>query len=216
MSNPIITDNASEPTITLPLKRHYLKDNLYLLLIIFLLQLILLAGLGCFAFYEILTIPKPVYFQVNKENQIIEPIPLAKPNLTPAEILTWSVESMQTAFSFNYHNIKTHLNKISPFFDNRGVEKFFEILASDPNIGLVRQEKLVVSAKALEAPKLLQDGVIDNRYVWKISLPLEIRYENAHILRKRQGIIELYIWRMPNIEAAKGIKITNLMVTFKN
>lgn len=197
------------------LKTAYVQDKLYTLIIVLLLQLGLLTGLGGFIFYQLNTVPKPIIFQATERKQVIRPLPLDDPAMSSAAVLNWVVEAIRVSYSFNYRSINNHIDKISPYFDNRGLTKFFEIVVSEPNMRLVKADKLIVSMHIKEAPKIVREGKINGRYAWRIALPIELRYENSIILKRQELDIDLYVWRVPETEAPIGIKITNFNIKVK-
>jgi len=204
---------AKECEITL--KNHYVRDHILLLTIILVLQICLSVSLGGFIVYHSLSIPQPIIFQATANKQIIAAAPLDAPSMNSAAILNWAVEAVRVMYSFNYHSIEMHPARISPYFDKRGLDRFFTIMDEDPNLKLVKSDKLIVSIKAIEAPKIITEGKIDGRYAWRISLPMAIRYESALIARHQEIKIDLYVWRVPETEAPIGVKITNLNLEVK-
>ena len=76
-------------------------------------------------------------------------------------------------------------------------------------------DKLIVSVRAREAPKIIKEGIIEGRYAWRVLLPLATRYENAGVLRREDVDVDLYIWRVEETTAPIGIKITNFLVQVK-
>lgn len=199
-------------TIDVGLQKNYKADYATTIVILILMQIALLAALIFFTFYQVESAPRPVYFPAAANKQVIKPVPLDEPALNSAAILNWATEAVRVSFSFNYRSIQVHLAKVMPYFDQRGLDKFFSVIKADPNCSLVVADKLIVSIAVREAPKIVKEGKIENRYVWRVLLPMSIRYENATILRRADINIDMYIWRVPETESPIGIKITNLRV----
>ena len=208
-----MADNSEMMAVTL--KRDYVRDNVFILIIILLVQLGLIVALGGSILYQIQAKPKPIFFQATAQQQIIAPMPLEQPALSSAAILNWSLEAVRTTYTFNYHNIQNHFNKIAPYFDKRGLAKFLEVIASDPNMMQVKPDALIVSVQAREAPKIIKEGKVEGRYAWRIILPISIRYENSSIIRRQDIDVDLYIWRVSETEAPIGVKITNFNIEIK-
>ncbi len=206
----------STDTIDITFKKNYVKDHLSILIIIVLLQIGLITGLGGFIFYQLQSSPKPIFFTVTEHKQVIAPVPLGEPDMNAAAILNWAVEAVRVSYSFNYHSIQNHFAKIYCYFDKRGLDWFFKTIANDFNMQQVASDKLIVSAQAREAPKIIKEGKIEGRYAWRIILPMAMRYENATIVRRQDVDIDIYIWRVPETEAPIGIQITNLSVEVKH
>lgn len=206
---------AIAKTRAVTLNRDYVWDHILLLTLILVLQICLSVSLGWFVIYHSLSRPQPIIFQATANKQIIAAVSLDAPGMDSAAILNWAVEAVRVMYSFNYHSIDRHSAKISPYFDKRGLDRFFTIMNEDPNLNLVKSDKLIVSIKAMEAPKIITEGKIDGRYAWRISLPMAIRYESASIARHQEIKVDLYVWRVPETEAPIGVKITNLNLEVK-
>ena len=201
--------------ISITVKKDYVKDHIYWASIVLFIQIGLITALGFFIFYQIQSFPKPIFFPANEREQIIESTSLEQPGMSDAAVLNWVVEAIRVSYSFNYRSINNHINKIYTYFDKRGMSKFFQVISADTNMKQVKPDQLIVSIKAKEAPKIIKEGKIDDRHVWLVNFPVEIRYENVAILRRQTIDIDLYVWRVPDTESPFGIKITNFKVTVK-
>lgn len=211
----IAKNQHNDETMIVNLRTNYVQDKMFNLTIVLLLQLGLIACLVLFILLQIASVPKAMFFQATERQQIIRPVSLDAPGMTSAEVLNWSVEAMRITFSFNYRSINYHIPKISPYFDERGMTKFFEMITSDQRMKQVKPDKLIVSMQIKEAPKIVKEGKIDDRYAWRVTMPIEARFENATILRRQELDIDLYIWRVPETASPIGIKITNFNMVVK-
>ena len=193
-------------------RQNYEKDYKSFLVTIVCLQIIFILLAVGFIYYQFKLIPEPVFFLANKYEQITESTPLEQPSMSNAEVINWITEAMRKTFSFNYKNIETRLLEAKPYFDERGFNKFLEILKKDLNIENVIEKKLIVSGRALEPPRIVREGIVNGRYTWQVILPFIIRYENEinnNILKPQFNI---YVWRELEYTVPVGISITNFEV----
>jgi hypothetical protein len=203
----------SDDKVDVTFKKDYVLDHIVILIFVLFLQIGLIIALGMFISYQAQSfVPKPIFFKTTANRQIIEPKPLDEAVVSAAAVLNLAVEAMRVSYSFNYHSMQNHLTKISRYFDKRGLDQFFEIMANDPNMKQVQVDKLIVSIQAVEAPRITKEGIIEGRYTWLIVFPVSISYKNSTVYRKQDIKISLYIWRAPETEAPIGLQITSINI----
>lgn len=196
-------------------KNNFSKDSLIWLRIIILMQLLFLSGQITFIVINYLNEPKPIYFPLNNNDQLINSAPLSTPGLTDAELLNWVTASMIVSFSFNYVNYDKIADKIGQYFDSAGVASYLKMIAEHPNIQQVVSKKLILSGRPTGAPRIAQDGVVDGRYAWQILLPFVLKFDNQKTNFSSELTLEILVIRAPVQQAPLGVKIVGIQ-DFKN
>lgn len=196
-------------------RNNFSKDALIWLRIIILIQLLFLSGQIAFIIINYLNKPSPIYFALNNNDQLINSAPLSTPGLTDAELLNWVTGSMIVSFSFNYVNYDKIADKIGQYFDSAGVASYLKMIAEHPNIQQVVSKKLILSGRPTAAPRIAQDGVVDNRYAWQILLPFVLKFDNQKTSFSSELTLEILILRVPVQQSSMGVKIVGIQ-DFKN
>lgn len=213
-ANQATADDST--AVIVELRQQYVKDHLPLLALVVLAQLVLIGILGFFIFIQLVSLPEPVYFNLNQDGQIIEPAPLDKPDLTNAAMLNLVNEAVNLAFTFNYSNVKNHVNLLRPYLDDRGIKTYLQAMQDDSIMRQVIPKQLIVSAKATKAPQIIREGVFKGRYTWRVQMPLMVYYENSEAIQRQELNIDIIVWRVPEIVSPNGIKITSFRSTVRN
>jgi intracellular multiplication protein IcmL len=187
------------------------EGNVKLRLVI-MLQIAVVVTLCVFIYADWAKKPEPVYFNANEYNQIIKPVPLNSANLNHAAVLNWFTEAISTSFAFNYFNQEQKFAHLKRYYTESGLKKFRDAVANDPNLSGVEVEKLIVSMQVLEAPEVLQDGVVNGVYTWNIRLPIVIILQNQ-IKRQSMSVkIETIVVRVPEVVAPFGLLIDDFAI----
>lgn len=102
-------------------------------------------------------------------------IPPEVKKIDPSLVLTWSEKATTQAFDFNSESIDTQMQQLKNCFTEQGWGSFNNALQKSGNVDAIKTQKLTVSS--------LIDGksqVIEaNEVQWKISLPLQVVYQNS-------------------------------------
>lgn len=155
--------------------------------------------------------PAPKYFATSINGRITPLVALNMPNQSDSAILQWSNQAAIAAFSYNFVNYRTELVAASGFFTADGWEQFINALGSSNNLDAVKAKKLVVSAVATSAPVILQKGVLNNRYSWRIQMPLLVTYQSASEFSQQKLNVTMLVTRVDTLNSPRGIGIAQFI-----
>jgi hypothetical protein len=120
------------PTSTpleLVVKRNAFYDDAYhRLMQIFLLLIVLNAGLIGFGIVESKLLPYPTYFFTSPTGVPMKIIPPDRPNMSDPALLQWAVEAATNAYTFNFVNYRQSLQESSAYFTKKGYTAFLSAL----------------------------------------------------------------------------------------
>jgi len=148
-----------------------------------------------------------VYFQATEAQQLIQDVPLNQSNMSNNVLFNWVAESMMTAHTFNFINYETILENSREYFTRDGFESFLTALNDNKVIEDVRTNKYVLRGVPPNAPQITKEGLLANFYLWKIKIPMVLRYRNVDTDRSIDAEITLLIVRVPTTDAPFGIRI---------
>lgn len=200
-----------------PLETVVLRNNFYrdgyrkaLTIIVFLMianVLSIMAVLQLFA-----QKPEARFFATSSDGRIIPIQPLSVPGLSSAEILDWTTKAAIKTYSYDHVNYRASLQDVSEMFTGTGWTKFQEALTKSRMLKTVIAQKLVMTAVPTGAPVILEEGIRNGRYMWKIQIPMLLKLDGARSLSQPVKVTVL-VQRVSLINNPKGVAIVNYVVS---
>lgn len=194
------------------LRNNYYKDGQRKLVLVLLISM---AANLLFAFtlgWIMTHPPAPKYFATSVNGRITPLFPLNEPNQSDSAILQWANQAAIAAFTFNFVNYRSELQAASGFFTSEGWTQFLQALEDSGNLEAVKAKKLVVSAVATRAPIILQKGILNNRYSWRIQMPLLVTYQSASEFSQQNNVVTMLVTRVSTLNSPRGIGISQFVV----
>ena len=149
--------------------------------------------------------PAPKYFATSINGRITPLFGLNEPN-------QWSNQAAIAAFTYNFVNYRAELQASSGFFTSVGWTQFLTALESSNNLDAVKAKKLIVSAVATRAPIILQKGVLNGRYAWRVQMPILVTYQSASEFSQQNNVVTMLITRVSTLNSPRGIGISQFVV----
>ncbi len=173
------------------------------------LALILSAGAHVWTAYHP---PQPQYFATTADGRIIPLIPISEPYVTHEILLEWASKAVIRAYTLDYVHWREQLNQMRPDFTDAGFLNHRGALESAGTLEAVTQRRLVSAVVTSAPPIIINQGVLADRYVWKLEIPIAIAYEGASKTSAPQRLIaEVLVVRVPTNQLARGIAIHQLI-----
>ena len=160
--------------------------------------------------------PAPVYFPTSANGRISPLVPLDQPNSSDSSIVQWSNLVAMAAFSYNFVNYRSELEAASDFFTANGWTSFLKSLKDSNNLIAVVNKKLVVSGQATRTPEILQKGVINGRYAWRIKIPMFITYQSSDQYSTQSVDVILLVTRVSTLNNPKGIGVEQFVTSISD
>lgn len=157
--------------------------------------------------------PAPRYFATSINGRITPLFPLEEPNQSDAAVLQWANQAAIAAYSYNFVNYRDELQAASVFFTAEGWSQFLDALQKSNTLDSVRAKKLIVSAVATRAPIILQKGLLNGRYSWRVQMPMLITYQSASEFAQVNTVVTLLITRISTLNSPRGIGISQIIVS---
>lgn len=203
---------SDDALLAVGLRNDFYKDKSKTLIKIFMLSILLNVILGFLLIYLILNPSPPKYFATTINGRITPLFALDEPNQSDAAVLQWSAEAATAAFSYNFVNFRDAFQKASGYFTSDGWDQFVNALNSSNNLKAVKAKKLIVSSVPERAPIILRKGLINNKYAWRVQVPLLITYQSASEFNKSNVVVEMTIYRVSTLNSPRGIGISQFIV----
>src|ERR1700722_7113604 len=119
---------------------------------------------------------EPQYFAVSADRRVTQLYPLSAPIVSDSALLQWANQAAVAAYTYNFFNYRKALEDASEYFTPGGWSDFESALQSSHNLESVIAKKLGVTAVATGAPVILDRGVLNGHYSWKVQMPLLVSY----------------------------------------
>ena len=162
--------------------------------------------------YVITHPPAPKYFATSINGRITPLFPLNQPNQSDSAVLQWANQAAIAAFTYNFVNYRDELQASSGFFTAEGWQQFLTALGDSNNLDAVKAKKLIVSAVATRAPIILQKGLLNGNYSWRIQMPLLVTYQSASEFSQQNNVVTLLVTRVSTLNSPRGIGISQFVV----
>jgi intracellular multiplication protein IcmL len=137
--------------------------------------------------------------------------PLTQPCLATESILVFANEAVVSAYSYDFVNYKQQLDHTSHYFTTDGWQSFKLALDNSNNLNKVIEKKLVVYAVAQGSPVILSQGVVNNKFTWKVQMPTLITYQAANEQVQQHLVVTMIIVRTNSSEGMRGLGISSFV-----
>lgn len=203
---------AEDALVAVTLRNSFYRDGQRRLvsgLLITLLVNVIMASMLAYVFTHP---PEPKYFATSINGRITPLFPLDQPNQSDSAVLQWANQAAIAAFTYNFVNYRDELQSSSGFFTADGWQQFLTALQQSNNLDAVKAKKLIVSAVATRAPIILQKGMLNGRYSWRIQMPLLVTYQSASEFSQQNNVVTMLITRVSTLNSPRGIGISQFVV----
>lgn len=178
MVNPE-THNQNEDGLTLVLMRNsFYRDNYRAVVlavgVVFFINLILVITI----IHRYLNPPSPQYFPTNSQYQLIKWHPLNEPVVDNNFVLQWVTDAVRAAFSLDFMHWREQLQTASNNFTPSGWHWFLSAFNKSGNLDTLVKLKMVSNVTITGAPQMQYQGVLGDRYIWKVEMPILITFTN--------------------------------------
>lgn len=198
--------------IAVTMRNNFYRDGQRKMMVILLISMIGNFILASTLAYIITHPPAPKYFATSINGRITPLFALNEPNQSDSAVLQWANQAAIAAFTYNFVNYRSELQASSGFFTADGWDQFLNALKQSNNLEAVKAKKLIVSAVATRAPVILQKGVLNGRFAWRVQMPLLITYQSASEFSQQSNVVTMLISRVSTLNSPRGIGIAQFVV----
>lgn len=203
---------AEDALTAVTLRNDFYRDGQRKMMVILLLSLVSNFLLAMLLMFVMTHPPEPKYFATSIDGRITPLFALDKPNQSDSAVLQWANQAAVAAFTYNFVNYRTELQAASGFFTSDGWSQFLTALEGSNNLDAVKVKKLIVSSVATSAPIILQKGILNGRYSWRIQMPMLITYQSASEFSQQRNVVTLLVSRISTLNSPRGIGIAQFVV----
>ena len=203
---------AEDALVAVTLRNNFYKDGQRKIISILLISMLANLILAAMLTYIIKHPPAPKYFATSINGRITPLFALNEPNQSDSAVLQWANQAAIAAFTYNFVNYHSELQASSGFFTSDGWTQFLDALEQSNNLDAVKAKKLIVSAVATRAPIILQKGMLNGRYAWRVQMPILVTYQSASEFSQQNSVVTMLITRVSTLNSPRGIGIAQFVV----
>lgn len=203
---------AEDALTVVALRNQFYKDSQRKTLLALMIAIGVNVILALMLIYIITHPPAPKYFATSINGRITPLYPLNEPNQSDSAVLQWANQAAIAAFTYNFVNYRDELQASSGFFTPEGWDQFLNALQQSNNLDAVKAKKLIVSAVATRAPIILQKGILNGVYSWRVQMPMLVTYQSASEFTQQNNIVTMLITRVSTLNSPRGIGISQFVV----
>lgn len=203
---------AEDALTAVTLRNRFYRDGQRKMILVLLVSMAANFVLAAILTYIITHPPAPKYFATSINGRITPLFPLNEPNQSDSAVLQWANQAAIAAFTYNFVNYRSELQAASGFFTSDGWDQFLTALQQSNNLDAVKAKKLIVSAVATRAPIILQKGILNGRYAWRVQMPILVTYQSASEFTQQNNVVTMLITRVSTLNSPRGIGISQFVV----
>jgi intracellular multiplication protein IcmL len=203
---------AEDALTVVALRNKFYKDSQRKVIFALLIAILVNLVLGSMLTYIITHPPAPKYFATSINGRITPLFPLDQPNQSDSAVLQWANQAAIASFTYNFVNYRDELQASSGFFTPEGWDQFLSALQQSNNLDAVKAKKLIVSAVATRAPIILQKGVLNGSFSWRVQMPILVTYQSASEFTQQNNVVTMLITRVSTLNSPRGIGISQFVV----
>jgi intracellular multiplication protein IcmL len=203
---------AEDALTAVTLRNNFYRDGQRKMILVLLASIFSNLVLAAILTYMITHPPAPKYFATSINGRITPLFALNEPNQSDSAVLQWANQAAIAAFTYNFVNYRSELQASSGFFTAEGWDQFLSALKQSNNLDAVKTKKLIVSAVATRAPIILQKGILNDRFAWRVQMPILVTYQSASEFSQQNNVVTMLITRVSTLNSPRGIGIAQFVV----
>lgn len=156
--------------------------------------------------------PQPEYFATTADGRLIPLVPISEPYVAQETLLAWVTEAVTQAYTLDYVHYRKQLTAMRPNFSDEGFKHHLQALEAAGTLEAIIKRRLVSQVVPTAPPVVVNQGVLADRYAWKIEMKLGLSYQGASSQSTPQALVaEVLVVRMPTHEVPRGLAVHQLI-----
>lgn len=193
-------------------KNHFYRDQYRQTLGWLSLMTLICIALSAILAYITIDQKKSSYYATTASGLIIPLHTLSEPIVTNSYLLQWATLATRKAFNLDFVHFQEQMEQAKIYFTSGGWEQFLIALEKSKLLEAVKSKKLMMSAVLSDAPVVLNRDIVHGSYTWRIQLPFLITFSSASEENKLKILITANVRRVPVVDTAQGIQISDFVV----
>ncbi len=171
-------------------------------------------GLATFTLYQYLHLPSPRYFGLPPPNTPFEIHSQDNAHIATKALLRWAALAATAVYTLDFVHYQDSLKTIrADYFTESGFQNLMDSMTEANYFSDISSKKLALTAVPIEAPVILQTGIINGLESWRIGVKLLVNYQTASAAEQQKKTIIMLITRVPSTDTLRGFGISQFIAT---
>ncbi|MCD6039399.1 MAG: hypothetical protein K0S27_799 [Gammaproteobacteria bacterium] len=157
---------------------------------------------------------RPLYFLTDSVGRLIQEVPLTEPAMSTEAVAAWTIEAVEAAYSYNFMNYRAQLQDAQKYFTEYGWRNYMSGLKASNNLLALTERKMIFTARVVDKPKLLKEGILSGAYAWKFQMPLLVNFLEAPYNKatfSNAYAVTILVQRQKLLQSYKGLAIVQMI-----
>ena len=159
-----------------------------------------------------LTQPKAKNYAALSTGEITPIYAYSEPVLTDSYIRSWATLASRSVLNLSFNNYKSELQKASIYFEPAAFQLLSKTLVEKGYVKALTQAKLLMRSYVNGQVVIIWQGKENGQFVWKVQLPISVRYEGASGEVVKSMIVNMVIARVPTADNPRAILIKSISI----
>jgi intracellular multiplication protein IcmL len=159
----------------------------------------------------------PLYFASDNVSRLLQIVPVSNPNMPISEVIIWSIDAVQSAYSYDFINYRSQLQMAQRYFTNYGWTNYMKALRASNNLVGLADRQMVSNAQVIGKPKVLAEGILGGAYAWKLQMPVLVTYSLPPYDEKSKFsdalVVTVLVQRQAELDGYKGLGVVQMIAS---
>lgn len=209
--------DTTDALMLVELRNQFYRKKFHFLLGVFALSLVVIMILISILVYLINHTTQPYYFVADSLGRFIQEPSVKEPNMSMQDVMDWTKEAVENAYSFDSVNYRGQLQEAEKYFSPKAWDDYMKELTASNNLLTIQQRKWIFVAKA-NPPKLLTEGFVGGALSWRFEIPLIVSYLKPPLFDEKTVtrnvyVVTVIVQRQKLLESYKGLAIISMVLS---
>ena len=204
--------NESSGLEAVIMRNIYYRDQLKLSRLVLYVLFFINICLGYGVYYKVTHPAAPQFFPATEDGRLFQAHPYSDPVLGNDFVEQWAMQSLRTAFSLDYLHWKQQLTQASYNFTSTGWQYFLQAFKANNNLSAIEANKMVCDIKLTGSPNIINHGVVNGVYTWKIEVPVELVFSSGATSINQTAMVTMLVQRANVVKYPQRIAINQILV----
>jgi intracellular multiplication protein IcmL len=172
--------NRSESLQLVIERNSFYRNNYRRFVSILIVQSLAMLLMTTVLYYVVVVRPTTAYFASTPDGILIRLQPLTQPIKSDQFVAQWAAKAAQQVFTFDWVNYRAQMSRASDNFTRNGYNSLITSMNKNNYFQLVTQRRMIVSSVTTGPPVIVNRGILNGIYRWRISMQLLVKYQGVN------------------------------------
>lgn len=189
----------------------FYRDGWRAMIVILTILIVCLVALTITVAYALSREPEPRYFAV-ENGRMIPMVPVSTPYIKPGDLNQWVARAIMESYMIDFQNFRARISENAKYFTPEGFDDYKRSLEESGRMKTIIDGWFVGSAVPEGPPVIVQEGVVNGRYMWRVRMPIIVSYNSkTHSLPPQRLMLTVVVVRVSSWENPYGIGISQIV-----